>query len=219
VKRLPEPDLMDDPAQARAYAHADFAEAHQTFVTHFRERFPDFQAGEVIDLGCGPADVAIRYCRAYPSVRLLGVDGAVAMLGLGLAAVEQAALADRIELDQRYLPDATLPSDCFDAVISNSLLHHLDDPLVLWQTIKQVGKPGAPVMVMDLRRPASVVDAMRLVGTHAAGAPSILQRDFYNSLLAAYRVQEVKRQLFKADLDHFRVEEVGDRHLLVWGIL
>jgi len=210
---------MDDPAQARAYARADFSEAHEAFVAYFRERFPDFQAGEVIDLGCGPADAAIRYCRAYPSVRLLGVDGAETMLALGLAAVEEAALAERIELDQRYLPDSTLPGDCFDAVISNSLLHHLDDPLVLWQTVKQVGKAGTPVMVMDLRRPASVVEAMQLVGTHAAGAPSILQRDFYNSLLAAYRIQEVKRQLFKTDLDHFRVEEVGDRHMLIWGML
>jgi ubiquinone/menaquinone biosynthesis C-methylase UbiE len=219
VKRVPEPELMDDPAQAKAYALADFEESHQAFVAHFRERFPDFREGEVIDLGCGPADVAIRFCRVYPAVRLSGVDGARAMLDLARLVVKQAALADRIELEQHYLPDPALPGDRFDGVISNSLLHHLDDPLVLWQTVKQVGKPGASVMVMDLRRPASVMEAMHLVGSHAAGAPSILQRDFYNSLLAAYRVQEVKRQLFKVDLDHFRIEEVGDRHLLIWGVL
>ena len=49
MQRVPEPELMDDPAQALAYAGADFSEPHQAFVAHFRERFPDFHSGSVLD--------------------------------------------------------------------------------------------------------------------------------------------------------------------------
>jgi hypothetical protein len=70
---------------------------------------------------------------------------------------------------------------------------------------------------MDLLRPASLADARVLVRTHAASEPPVLQRDFYNSLLAAYRPDEVHEQLVEAGLDGFAVETVSDRHLVVFG--
>jgi len=219
MHRIPEHELMDTPEQALAYASTDFSAPHDAFVAHFRQRFPEFAEGEVLDLGCGTADVTIRFGRAYPGVTLLGVDGAAAMLEPGTRAVREVGMHDRIRLEQHYLPDSTLQAEHFDAIISNSLLHHLDDPLTLWQTVKQTGRPGAPVMVMDLLRPASVAETLGLVRVHAADAPALLQKDFYHSLLAAYRPQEVKRQLFKMDLDHFATEVVSDRHMLIWGRL
>jgi hypothetical protein len=41
-----------------------------------------------------------------------------------------------------------------------------------------------------------------------------LRRDFYNSLLAAFTVEEVRLQT--ADLN-LTVEEISDRHLFVYG--
>jgi SAM-dependent methyltransferase len=219
MERIPEPDLMDDPEQAEAYASADFSEPHDAFVAHFRRLFRDFAAGRVLDLGCGPADVGIRFCRAYPDATLTGVDGSAAMLQLGYAAVREAGLADRLQLAQSYLPDEGLAALQFDAVISNSLLHHLDDPAVLWETVKHTARPGAPVLIMDLMRPASFAEAGQLAGRYAADAPPVLQRDFHNSLLAAYRPEEVRAQLHAANLFGFRVEAVSDRQLLIWGNL
>ena len=217
MHRIPEPELMDTPEQAQAYALADFSEPHEAFVACFREKFPDFKQGAVLDLGCGTADVTIRFGRAYPEATLLGVEGAAAMLELGMHAVRDSGMTERICLEQHYLPAAALDEEKGDAVISNSLLHHLDDPMTLWQTVKQVAKPGAPVLVMDLMRPASVVEAMQLIRKYAADAPLLLQNDYYHSLLASYRIQEVKRQLFKADLDCFQVEASSDRHIVIWG--
>jgi SAM-dependent methyltransferase len=217
MERIPEPDLMDDPEQAEAYALADFSEPHDAFVAHFRRLFRDFSAGRVLDLGCGPADIGIRFCKAYPEALLTGVDGAAAMLQRGLAAIQAANLAGRLTLMQCHLPDESLAAFQFDAVISNSLLHHLDDPAVLWETVRQTAKPGAPVLVMDLLRPESFVDAGQLTARYAADAPAVLQRDFQNSLLAAYRLEEVREQLHAAGLIGFRTEAVSDRHLLVWG--
>ncbi len=216
MQRIPEPELMDDPAQAQAYASADFSVPHDAFVAHFAVRFPDFSTGRVLDLGCGAADITLRFARAFPEARMVGVDGAEAMLVLARAAVTRAGCAERIVLWHRRLPDAALETQ-FDAVLSNSLLHHLRDPSVLWQTLKQAAKPRAPVCVMDLLRPASIEEAAQLTAHYAADAPEVLRRDFFNSLCAAYRADEVRAQLREADLAHLQIETVSDRHLLIWG--
>lgn len=216
MQRIPEPELMDDPAQAQAYASADFSAPHDAFVAHFAARFPNFSTGRVLDLGCGAADITLRFARAFPEARMVGVDGAEAMLVLARAAVTRAGCAERIALWHRRLPDAALETQ-FDAVLSNSLLHHLHNPSVLWQTLKQAAKPRAPVCVMDLLRPASIEEAAQLTTHYAADAPEVLRRDFFNSLCAAYRADEVRAQLREADLAHLQIETVSDRHLLIWG--
>lgn len=218
MKRIPEPELMDDAEQARAYACADFSEPHQAFVEHFRRCLPDHEPKHVLDLGCGPADISIRFARAYPACTVTGIDGAPAMLNLGCTAVEAAGLGARIRLLELRLPAALPAAGGFDTIISNSLLHHLAEPAVLWQTVKQVG--GAVVFVMDLLRPQSARSAQALVEQYAADEPSILRNDFYHSLLAAYRPEEIREQLQVAGLDHcLRTEVVSDRHLLIWGVL
>jgi trans-aconitate methyltransferase len=64
MKRIPEPELMVDPEQARAYAGADFSEPHQAFVEHFRRRLAAHAPRKVVDLGCGPARSRIVASRA-----------------------------------------------------------------------------------------------------------------------------------------------------------
>jgi trans-aconitate methyltransferase len=215
--RIAEPELMDTAEQARAYAAADFTEPHEAFVTRFRERFPSFAAGRVLDLGCGAADVTVRFALAYPEARVQGVDGARAMLDEGARLVHRAGLGDRVRLELRRLPDPTLAEAGYDAVISNSLLHHLADPAVLWTTIEATARAEAPVFVMDLHRPASTDVARDLVDSYAADESAVLRDDFYRSLCAAYTADEVRSQLTGSPLEHFRVEPIGDRHLVAWG--
>ncbi len=217
MERVPEPELMDEAGQALAYARADFTEPHERFVDLFAERFPGFGGAQhVLDLGCGPADICLRFARRYPECRIDGVDGAEAMLRLGREAAGESGLGDRLHLVHGYLPGAALPRERYDAVISNSLLHHLADPMVLWQTVRAHAAPGAPVFVMDLMRPDSRGQAEALLTRYAAGEPEVLRHDFFHSLLAAYRPDEVEAQLAAANLP-LRVEVVSDRHLIAFG--
>ena len=157
MDRIHEPELMDGVAQALAYANADFEEAHSRFVAVFDETFPTREArGYVFDLGCDPGDITFRFARAHPECVVHGVDGSESMLSCGRPILEDdEALAERVELILGRSPDARLPRSQYDAVISNSLLHHLHDPSVLWETVNRCAAPGAPVFIMDLKRNVS----------------------------------------------------------------
>ncbi len=218
MERTPEPDLMDDDEQARAYAYADFAEPHDRFVALFRERLPSAAPRVLLDLGCGPGDVSRRLARAFPAARVIGLDGSRAMLEVGREQTRAAGLDDRIDLRHAYLPTDDLPTESPDAVVSNSLLHHLASPAVLWDTIRALARPGTAVFLMDLMRPTSATQARALVEQYAAEEPDVLRRDFENSLHAAYRPDEVAAQIDRAGLGWLRVEPVGDRHLIAHGM-
>jgi ubiquinone/menaquinone biosynthesis C-methylase UbiE len=218
MHRIPEPELMDHPAQAQAYADADFSEPNTLFLDLFKAYFasPSF-GGHIVDLGCGPADIAVRLARTYDHCRVHGVDGSEPMLRFAAQHVANAALSDRISLFQCTLPRISLPRCCYEAVISNSLLHHLADPRSLWSVIKRLAIAGAPILVMDLVRPRDRAEVERLVGVYAADAPAVLARDFERSLLAAYSVDEVVEQLAQAELDYLDVRIVSDRHFTIAG--
>jgi SAM-dependent methyltransferase len=219
MQRTTEPELMDDEEQAKAYAEADFADSNGRFMALFEQRFPEFRGGLVLDLGCGPGDIPLRFAHRYSEAIVHGLDGSAAMLRYAQHALAQAPdLRTRVRFVQGVLPDAVLPRHEYDAIISNSLLHHLHRPEVLWRTLRESGRPGAIVCIMDLCRPASEQRARDIVERYAAGEPEILRRDFYNSLLAALTVDEVREQLTAAELP-LNVEPSSDRHWLVWGRL
>lgn len=218
MHRTPEPELMLDPEQARAYAEADFAVPHSRFVALFREDYPGLEVnGPVLDLGCGPGDVAMRFARAFPDAQVDGIDGAPAMLAEGERLLAGSGVESRVRLVQACLPDDSPPRRSYRGVISNSLLHHLHDPSVLWEAVVRYTEPGGFVFIMDLMRPDSPETAEAMVAEYAAGEPGVLQRDFFRSLLAAFRVDEVRQQLARAGLADLTARPVSDRHLVVSG--
>ncbi len=141
------------------------------------------------------------------------------MLAQGPALIEKHGVKGRVELYQGYLPGARLPRERYPVIISNSLLHHLEDPAVLWESVRRYGAAGARVFVQDLMRPNSEAEAQALTRLYTAGEAPLLQRDFLHSLRAAYTVAEVEAQLGQAELSHFQVRPVSDRHWIAWGKL
>ena len=221
MHRILEPELMDDLEQAKAYAEADFDESNALFVNLFSRHSHHWGGrGTVLDLGCGPGDIAIRLARAYSQCEVHGLDGSGAMLDLAGAAKDRAGdVGSRVRFIQGLVPSAQLPNETYDVVVSNSLLHHLHDPSLMWSTIKKYAAPGATVFIMDLVRCETTEQAQQLVETYAADDPEVLRTDFYNSLLAAFEIAEVRQQLDEAGLSSFCIEQVSDRHLAVWGAI
>ena len=141
------------------------------------------------------------------------------MLDEGEAAVKRSGLQQRIKLIQGVIPDLELQQKKYQVILSNSLLHHLHNPAVLWQCLSKLVTEDTLVFVMDLMRPQSEQDAEMLVNTYCGNEPDILRCDFYNSLCAAFSPKEIKLQLEDADLQGLEVEVITDRHLIVHGKL
>ena len=221
MKRFPEPELMDTEEQARAYAAADFSEAHQSYVTLFDQTFPQRGAkATVLDLGCGPADVTLRFAAANTGYTFHAVDGSAVMLRYARQALRsQRGLAKRVRLIEGYIPGARVPREQYEVILSNNFLHHLHNPDALWSLILSHAKKGTLVFVTDLFRPASRARAQALVRKYSAGEASVLKRDFYNSLLAAFTPIEIEKQLAGAGLDRLEIKIISDRHLVVFGAI
>ncbi len=220
MKRVPESELMDAPEQVRAYAEADFEIPHQRGIALLCARLDDLpEHGRALDLGCGPGDITLRFARALGGWRVDGVDGSQAMIEFARKRAATDPAGARLRFSRVRLPDGGVPGSEYDLVLSTSLLHHLLDPLVLWAEIIHRAAPGAHVFVMDLSRPADAEALEALLDRYAGEEPEILQRDFRNSLRAAYRPEEVRTQLDVQGLESLVVETISDRHWIVWGRL
>jgi ubiquinone/menaquinone biosynthesis C-methylase UbiE len=221
MERILEPELMDDSEQAAAYDRADFSESHGRRVALFRERFPEGDlSGVVLDLGCGSGDVLVRFAQAFPRASFVAVDGSRPMLALARTRLNMASdLHSRVNFVESILPSSEIPTLDYSLIMSHSLLHHLHQPRVLWETVKQFGHSGTWVFVADLTRPSTITAAQQVVDRLSANEPEILRRDFRNSLCAAFSPVEVTTQLAAAELTCLQVEQVSDIHLVVSGRL
>ena len=226
MQRVPEPELMDDPQQVHAYAQADFSDGDQrtlALIETLLERFSSLpQAPLFIDLGCGPGNITLPLAAAYPNAQLVGVDGAESMLGVAAQRSADRGLTvlwrhiSLQDLQRGELPELVGRADL---IISNSLLHHLHQPDLLWTLTRRLAAPGCRVLHRDLRRPESLKVARQLLERHLPGGPELLVRDFLASLQAAFEVQEVEAQLRAADLGGLSVCAEDDRYLVVSGLV
>jgi len=227
MDRVLEPEIMNDHDADVAYARADFSDSNQAFADRLAaelDRAPAHGAPRrgvplrILDLGCGPADVTVRMAHKLPHAHVVGVDGAQEMLHLAREAVRSAALSKRVELHLGRVPGLDLPERGFDAVVSKDMLHHLPDPHGLWSECMRLGRVGAVILVMDLVRPSSPLEAREIVERVASHEHPLLKEDFYHSLCAAFTPEEVGAQLAAAGLA-LEVERAGDRHWMVRGVL
>ena len=216
MERCLEKEIMDGEEQVRAYAQANFSKENQWFVEQFLDTFPEFREGLILDLGCGPADIPIRLVRLCTGFNIVGVDASAPMITLAQKAIHEANCSEQIRIVCQRIQNVVLEERA-DAIISNSLVHHVPNPLQFWYVLKQLAKPGAPVLVMDLLRPESAEEAQALVDHYAADEPEQLRLDFYNSLLAAFSEDEVAAHLAEMNLSRLLIDVPDDRHWIVTG--
>jgi 2-polyprenyl-3-methyl-5-hydroxy-6-metoxy-1,4-benzoquinol methylase len=219
MKRTLEPELMDLPEEAAAYAEADFAEGTSDYIDRILQRAGDRESLAVVDLGTGPGTIPIPLAEARPTWHVLAVDASQAMLDIALHELQSARVEERVALRLADVKSTGLPAQQFDIVLCNSVLHHMPEPLLLWREIKRLAKHGGLVFVRDLARPADEAGARRLVQLHASAESQLLQEEFYRSLLAAFTLEEVRDQLAQAGLPSLQVAPLFDRYLEVIGAL
>ena len=213
MKRILEPEVMDTCEEAEAYDAMD----HTTVNTAFVERVVELGAseGHFLDLGTGPAQIPIFLAQRCPKIRITGIDLSINMLTLGEQHVVEVRLADQIALEHVDAKALPYPDQSFDGVISNSIIHHLPNPMAAFREISRVIRPGGLILIRDLMRPDTPQAVQALVDRYAADDTPYQKKLFYDSFLAALTIPEIEAMLAQTSLTDAIVVQSSDRH---WSI-
>ena len=214
LPRKPEPEAMGDADEVEAYASA----AAQAFVDSIDNTLVeqvlslDPPAGMLLDLGTGPGNISLKIARRCPRLRVVGLDYSQNMVRAARQAASEQGLADRARF---FVGDANrlcLPDASFDFVLSNSVLHHLANPLAMLKEMARVAKPEGVILVCDLCRPSRVAYPLhvRWHGRHYSG---LMYQLFRDSVRASYTGKELAELLRQSDLEGARIFYRGRTHL------
>ncbi len=210
MERRLEPEVMDTREETDAYAAMDHTEANASFVARL---FELGARGRMLDIGTGPGQIPLLVCERDPEASVLGVDLALHMLEHARALLAKSDFGDRVEYAVADAKALDLPSAHFDAVFSNTILHHIPDPVPFLREAGRVLQPGGTLLIRDLFRPSTAEDALALVLLHAGDATPGQQALFRNSLCAALAPDELRAMADQAGLHAAEITIDSDRHV------
>ncbi|MBD2742457.1 class I SAM-dependent methyltransferase [Coleofasciculus sp. FACHB-1120] len=210
MQRVLEPEVMDSWEEAVEYDAMDFTEINAAFAQRAIEL--GTTNATVLDAGTGTARIPILIGRKCPQWQIIGIDMAESMLQIGRENVEEGGLEKQITLEFVDAKNLPYQDGQFDMVISNSLFHHLPNPLPFLQELKRVLKPQGAIFIRDLIRPPSEEIMNSLVESIGKEYDKHQKRLFRDSLHAAFTLDEVQDLVQQAGLEGVTVERSSDRH-------
>jgi len=210
IERIPEVEVMDTWEAASEYDGMDFSQVNQEFAQLAIELGPE--TGLILDGGTGTARIPILIAQLRSKWQITGIDLSANMLFIGNQNIEQAGLQEQIKLEQVDAKQLPYPDDQFDLVISNSIVHHLSDPLLFFQEIQRVLKPQGGIFLRDLTRPSCETELNSLVEQYAGNYNDHQQKLFRDSLQAAYTLDEIINFIESVGLENMRIYQSSDRH-------
>lgn len=220
LKRILEPEVMDSVEEAQEYNAMDHAEVNRLFVADLLEfarqnletTDNEFCLGDVLDLGTGTALIPVELCKHHSECRVMAVDMATSMLDLAVYNVAAAGLEERIQISQADAKQLGFQDQMFDVVISNSIIHHIPEPVECLQEMQRVTRVGGILFVRDLMRPSDHDTLAQLVQTYTGDETEYSQQLFGDSLHAALSLEEIRRLVAQLGFDPNSVNATSDRH-------
>jgi ubiquinone/menaquinone biosynthesis C-methylase UbiE len=217
LPRVPEPEIMDSADEVEAYASATaqkYLDALDDTLVEQVFQLPQngkAASGRLLDIGCGPGSIALKIARRSGSLLVTGVDRSDEMVAVAQRAAATQGLASRASFlvaDGNHLsfPDAT-----FDFVLSNSVLHHLQDPVAVFNEMARLSKPGGVILVRDLRRPSRLFFPLH-VRWHGRYYSGLMKQLYVQSVRAAYTPEELAELLRRSRLGDSLIFYHGRTH-------
>ncbi len=227
LDRCLESEVMDTAEDAHDYDSMDHSTVNRLFIDGFLAfaRASGFETRltnqeqplQVLDVGTGTALIPIELCSRPVACRVTAIDLAAEMLKLAELNIAKAGLADAIQVDRIDAKQMPYANGQFEAVISNSIVHHIPQPSAVFKEMARVLRRGGLLFVRDLLRPVSLADVDHLVATYAGRENAHSQQLFRDSLHAALSLQEVRELAASHSISETAVSQSSDRHwTLAW---
>ncbi|QDT38970.1 class I SAM-dependent methyltransferase [Stratiformator vulcanicus] len=229
LQRQLEDEFSESSEEALTYDKMDHDAVNQAFVDEFLAAVESQGLGPrlhdgvnpltLVDVGTGTARIPINLARRPLFVKPIVVDASEAMLKLAKLNIYASGLQANIVLKQANAHELPFDDQQFDALMSNSLIHHIPKPSAVFAEMLRVLKPGGLIFVRDLARPESTEGVEELVAKHAAEETEEAQQLFRQSLQAALTVDEVASMLKEQGVDPGLVTMSSDRHWTIAGLV
>lgn len=209
--RVLEPEIMDTEEDAIQYNAIPNDDVNLVYVNEVLNLVPKHEV-TLIDLGTGTAHIPILFANKHPAVKITGVELADNMIILANENIKNAKLIDRIQIEKQDVKNTTFEQHSFDVVISNSIVHHISEPIQLFAEAKRLAKERSVIYFKDLLRPKSLIELEQLVDKYSVDVNRYQRELFYNSLHAALTLDEVRECVEAAGIKNFKIAQTSDRH-------
>jgi ubiquinone/menaquinone biosynthesis C-methylase UbiE len=239
LPRRLEPEVMDTVEDADDYDAMDHATVNRLFVEHLLEfcgasglssrLAKDAAVFPILDVGTGTALIPIEFYRQLPprskqgsaefpsGPNITAIDLADEMLKLARRNIDRAGLSHVIHVERIDAKKMPYQSRRFEAVISNSIVHHIPEPRDVLAEMLRVLRAGGVLFIRDLLRPQTVDDVEHIVATYAGNENAHSQQLFRDSLHAALTLSEVRDLARPFGVPADAVRQTSDRHwTLAW---
>jgi ubiquinone/menaquinone biosynthesis C-methylase UbiE len=226
-KMLPrklEPEAMDTLEEAVDYDRMDHREVNRLFAADALAALASAKLSDAgtacyaLDLGTGTAQIPIelisqaRAAGKGASLTIAAVDLSAEMLVVAKQNVAAAGMADVVRLERLDAKMLPYPDERFQAVLSNSIVHHVPAPEEALAEAVRVTAPGGLLFFRDLLRPADEAELERLVDLYTVGSSGNQKQLFRQSLHAALNLAEIRSIVAGLGFNPTDVRATSDRH-------
>lgn len=215
IPRILEPEVMDTAEEARDYNEMDHTEVNRLFVEDLLRTLNNHgdPSGKILDLGTGTALIPIEICQQVaPPPLIVAVDLAEEMLKVARENIQSSGWEPSIRLDLIDAKRLPYPEETYAVVMSNSILHHIPEPLSVLMESWRVLQKGGVLFIRDLLRPESREQLEGLVAQYAGEESEHARQMFADSLHAALSIEEVADLCRQAGLTEVEINQTSDRH-------
>lgn len=210
LERILEPEVMDTEQDASEYDAMDHSGPNGAFV----ERLLELGAwGLMLDIGTGPGDIPLELIGHVAEGEIIGIDLSPEMLKIAEKKKADAPNSERVQFQVADAKELAFSDHHFDTVFSNTILHHIPDPLPFLKEAWRVLKPGGVLLIRDLFRPATQNELDALVQTYAGEDTPHQRQLFGDSLHAALTPVELRELAKAAGMVEVEIVVDTDRHM------
>jgi ubiquinone/menaquinone biosynthesis C-methylase UbiE len=136
----------------------DYARKHRKIAEKFGHEIAEkltrrgFQAGRILDVGCGFGTTAIVLAQALPRSEVVGIDLSEPLLELAIRSAQTAGLGGHVVFEKADVQEIPYDDDSFDVVVNQQMLHIVEDSIAMLDEMERVLRPDGMLFMADIRR-------------------------------------------------------------------
>ena len=186
MKRVPEPEIMDDLAEVVAYDELVSDIQGEILDRCFAKSLANLQHSDthdryrLLDVCTGPARIPVFLTQLTDRYDICAMDISKNMIDVAVKNKQlNSASYHLVQADAHHLP---FPDGHFDVASCHASLHHFKDAVPVLKEINRVTKPKGSIMIRDLRRPVNMM-VLRLYLMIFGAQYNQTQKKLYNDSL------------------------------------